>query len=262
MIFERGPRVFRETHPQVYVSRRYGWLWLILTFQAGFANAGGFLATSRFVSHMTGFGTRVGIALSQKDYGFALEMFSAPVAFVLGGAASGLAIDRRLLLGKSPRYLVVTFIIFILFLLVTIGGIIGEFGAFGKVISLERDFEIVSLLCFGCGMQNAAFSTLSRAQVRTTHMTGLLTDTGIGMIRVFFIPPEERKAQGKLNAFRVGLFISFSLGSALSAIEFTRVGFDGFRWLSISSFFVFLILAAERLLRFFRLGRLRKQRTR
>ena len=55
-------------------ERRNQVLWLSLAFQGGFMNAGGFLACHRFVSHVTGYGTHVGVALGREEYLGAFEM--------------------------------------------------------------------------------------------------------------------------------------------------------------------------------------------
>jgi len=35
------------------------------------------------------------------------------------------------------------------------------------------------LLCFIMGLQNAVITKISHAEIRTTHVTGLVTDVGI-----------------------------------------------------------------------------------
>ncbi len=43
--------------------------WFLLSFNAGCINAGGFLATGRFVSHVTGFATFFGVDLANREHG-------------------------------------------------------------------------------------------------------------------------------------------------------------------------------------------------
>jgi uncharacterized membrane protein YoaK (UPF0700 family) len=40
-------------------------LWLLSAFKAGFINSSGFLLSGKYVSHVTGFGTQVGMAMEQ-----------------------------------------------------------------------------------------------------------------------------------------------------------------------------------------------------
>lgn len=66
---------------EVY-SPKYVWVWLLAAFKAGFINSAGFLATGNFVSHVTGFGTQVGIALGHHDFFFGSELLIIPVAYI------------------------------------------------------------------------------------------------------------------------------------------------------------------------------------
>lgn len=237
--------MFTQKTPYEFLSRDFAWLWAGLTFQAGFANAGGFLASARFVSHMTGFGTQVGISLSSLDYLQAIEMFSAPLSFLLGAMVSALAVDRPLMRGERPKYLRVMFGITMIFAVAAVGGINGVFGTFGEPLLLERDYALMCLLCFACGMQNACFVSVSRGQIRTTHMTGILTDIGIVAVRLMNLDKGAREAVvlARGNAIRILSFFSFALGSAISAVLFKRWEYWGFGLLTLFSLGLFLALA-------------------
>jgi uncharacterized membrane protein YoaK (UPF0700 family) len=45
---------------------------------------------------------------------------------------------------------------------------------------------ILSLLCFVMGLQNAIVTKISRAEIRTTHVTGLVTDIGIELGKMLY----------------------------------------------------------------------------
>src|SRR5438874_1149123 len=68
--------------------------WFMLSFNGGFINAGGFLATGRFVSHVTGFATLFGVGLTKNEANAALGILSVPIFFLLGAFIAGLLIDR------------------------------------------------------------------------------------------------------------------------------------------------------------------------
>lgn len=238
--------MFMNPRRQEYLSRKYLWLWIALAAQAGFVNAGGFLACARFVSHMTGFGTQVGISLSQLDYLTSIELFCAPASFLFGAMASGVLIDRSLMFNRKPRYLSVMFGIFLIFLVVTAGGALGSFGDFGEPLVLTRDFELLSLLCFACGLQNACFGSLSRGQIRTTHMTGILTDIGVSFVKLFLLhgrKDRQTTVLQRVNFIRILTFISFSVGSAVSALVFKRWQYMGFVFPTVVSLLLFLTMA-------------------
>ena len=87
------------------------------------------------------------------------------------------------------------------------------------------------LLCFGMGLQSATFSKISKAEIRTTHMTRVLTDLGIEQGRWIHGNHEQgarnqdaaRADFGKLSldATTLALFVA---GSVIGAIAFTTVG--------------------------------------
>jgi uncharacterized membrane protein YoaK (UPF0700 family) len=73
----------------------------------------------------------------------------------------------------------------------------------------------IMLLCFIMGLQNAIITKISRAEIRTTHMTGIVTDLGIeagrfiygrasGDAAVHADAPKLRLLSGLLAAFLTG----------------------------------------------------------
>ena len=85
-------------------SRLVIFQWLLLSFNGGYINAGGFLATGKFVSHVTGFATLFGVEVVNHAFRDALGLLSVPVFFLLGSFIAGLLIDRPLQLGRQPRF--------------------------------------------------------------------------------------------------------------------------------------------------------------
>ena len=78
--------------------------WYLLSFNGGCINAGGFLATGRFVSHVTGFATLFGVSAVEHDLNSAIGLLSVPFFFLMGAFAAGLLIDRRLYFQQRPRF--------------------------------------------------------------------------------------------------------------------------------------------------------------
>jgi uncharacterized membrane protein YoaK (UPF0700 family) len=211
--------------PRDFVKGRFIALWSFLAFQAGFINSIGFLACHRFVSHLTGFSSQVGITIGSGNYVLALEMLSAPLSFVLGAWVNGILTVARRSRGLSPRYDLVTIIIPLALSLLMIAGVKGLFGPFGEPLLLFRDFVFLCSLSFVCGLQNACFATLTTGQIRTTHLTGISTDFGteLSLIINGNISDEERRLARKRNFMRVMTFLSFSLGALISALVDSRL---------------------------------------
>src|SRR6185295_11610107 len=105
-MFDFSPHSFQTTYHRA--------LWYGLAFQAGAINAGGFLSTHSFVSHITGVGTSVGVEVASHNLLTALELLTIPLSFLFGAMVSSYLIDRRKALGKSPLYVPVMGLIWLL----------------------------------------------------------------------------------------------------------------------------------------------------
>lgn len=203
--------------------------WFLLAFLGGSVNAGGFLACQRFVTHVTGFATLAGIDLASGELAAAFGMLTVPVFFLAGVMVAAYLTDRRVLEGKRPRYeLVMSMVTFFLFLSVA-GGVSDWFGPFGG-LQLGKDYSLLAILCLASGLQNAALTSASGATIRTTHLTGLTTDLGIGLVRAAGLAAgdKNRSAMMKMNYLRIGTIVSFMAGSGVGAYLYLRFGYLGF----------------------------------
>lgn len=205
-------------------------IWMAMGFQAGLLNVGGFMACHQFVSHVTGYAALFGIEVIRYGRNEALGMFAVPVVFLSGAAISGYLVDIRLKMKKKPRYYISFGIMFGLLLTVYFGGIFDFFGTFGEPLAYSRDYTLLALLCLVCGIQNGTITTVSKSVVRTTHLTGITTDLGIGIVRVLNREKlkDESKNEGRANLMRVGIILFFVLGSVLGAYVFKYFGYGGF----------------------------------
>jgi len=147
------------------------WVWIgavALSCVAGMVNVVGFLGFEhQAVSHMTGSTSQLGMALAQGDWRAVGHLWGLLIAFSLGAMLSGLLIqDSTLQLGR--RYGVALAIESMLLLV---------------AIPLFEQQQIWGALAaaMACGLQNAMATTFSGAVVRTTHLSGMFTDLGIGL---------------------------------------------------------------------------------
>ena len=205
--------------------------WFLLAFLAGSINAGGFMACNRFVSHVTGFATLAGISLKDGHWLEALGILSIPLYFLLGVIFSGYLTEKKLVKKEShQRYSPVMWLVTFFMAIVAIGGSLNWFGTFGETADLRYDYLLLALLCASCGLQNAAITSASGATIRTTHLTGLTTDLGLGLVRAKLrhLTTEEAAVENKANALRLGTIVSFVLGSAVGAILFGLFQYKGF----------------------------------
>jgi uncharacterized membrane protein YoaK (UPF0700 family) len=219
-------------------------IWFLLAFQGGSLNTGGYLAAHRFVSHLTGFATLAGVAGANFDWATMFGMILVPCCFLVGVMISAWNVERQRIKNLSPRYSLIFSMIILSISFIAILGSTGYLGKFGEPLNLNRDYLLLFLLAFTCGLQNAVISSASGMVVRTTHLTGVTTDFGIGLVRIW----SNRKNLNKLEVFaawcRFGIYVSFILGSLISAMLFLKFGFFGFYLPVCTSIFVAIRLRA------------------
>lgn len=201
-----------------------------MAFQAGILNIGGFMACHRFVSHVTGFATFFGHEISQNNLLHALGMLVVPIFFLFGAMVSGQLVDVRLRLHKKPKYYISFSLIFLLLGLVFLGGISGFYGTFGIPLNTLSDYVLLILLCFVCGIQNGTITSVSKSVIRTTHLTGITTDLGIGLVRILNSNKfdDSMENEKKANLMRFGIIVFFGMGSVLGGYVFRRWEYYGF----------------------------------
>ncbi|MBO9666000.1 MAG: DUF1275 domain-containing protein [Bdellovibrio sp.] len=225
-------------------------IWMAMAFQAGVINIGAFMACHRFVSHVTGFATFFGHEVSRGNRTQAWGMLVVPLFFLIGAMISGQLVDLRLKLHKKPKYYLSFGFIFFLTLVVFFGGISGFFGVFGEPLAAYRDYALLIILCLICGIQNGTITTVSRSVIRTTHLTGITTDLGLGIVRILHRKRlEHMENEGKANLMRVGIISSFGAGSVVGGFIFKYFGYAGFLAPVVTSGILFSLMIYHQVLR-------------
>jgi uncharacterized membrane protein YoaK (UPF0700 family) len=143
------------------------------------------------------------------------------VTFVAGAAACAVLFNwgrRRELRGRYANVLVLEALLVLLF------GLLAEEFAWR-----HRDLVFVAVLCFTMGMQNAIITKISGAQIRTTHVTGMITDIGIELGKLTYRSrragePPVRADLGKLGML-AALVALFFIGGMLGAAGYLAIGF-------------------------------------
>ena len=180
------------------------WVWAggaALAFVAGMINALGYLGfRHQAITHMTGTTSLLGVAAGQGDVIELLRFGGVLLAFALGCALSGFIIgDSVLRLGR--RYGVAL--------------MIESAMLFAAVPFLHAQQDAGLWLAAGaCGLQNAMAGTYSGAVVRTSHMSGIVTDLGTFLgqwLRGIPIDPRRVRLYGVLFAGFLGGGIASAL---------------------------------------------------
>jgi uncharacterized membrane protein YoaK (UPF0700 family) len=143
----------------------------------GFVNSAGFVLVGSFTSHVTGNVGRLADDLATLQLSAAGAAFTMVVAFFVGACVASLIVESRRFTRTPTAYgvaLACEAALLLCFGLVTSA----ELGITPRV----RDGQAL-LLCLAMGVQNSLVSRLSGAVVRTTHLTGVVTDLGIETAR-------------------------------------------------------------------------------
>ena len=80
------------------------------------------------------------------------------------------------------------------------------------------------MLLFAMGLQNSLVTTISNSVVRTTHLTGLFTDLGIELSRLFF--NKDKEVRSKLYAsigLRFSIINFFFLGGIVGGVLYSSL---------------------------------------
>lgn len=204
--------------------------WLLLGFNSGFINAGGFIITGRFVTHVTGFATLFGVDFVRHGWNEALGILSVPIFFLAGAFTSGWLIDRRIFKGQAPRYDWVMGLSSAALFVATFASFVTRLVPFGDALSVKQVYVVLASLCLASGLQNAALTSSSGSSVRTTHLTGVVTDLGIGLATLLSLPSAHERAlsERRANRLRAATIASFTMGSIIGAGIFFRSQYVGF----------------------------------
>jgi uncharacterized membrane protein YoaK (UPF0700 family) len=195
-----------------------------LAFVAGATNAGGFLAVGQYTSHMTGLLSSIADNLVLGRLTLVVAAAGAMFAFIGGAMATAILVNWALRRRLHSAYGLPLFVESVALLV---------FGVAGASIGVYEPLFVpltVVLLCFIMGLQNAVITKISRAEIRTTHVTGLVTDIGIELGKLVYINPREGGRDPVLanrRKLRIhGLLVMcFFAGSVAGALGFKYVGF-------------------------------------
>lgn len=175
-----------------------------LAFNAGYINAIGFLQVHEHgLTHLTGQVTRVGIELADGRFGDAGQAGSLVIWFFLGAIISGALIRRSELAERGSPYGVAMLVESALL-------------AAAAALLINGNSWGAGLAAIAAGLQNGLATSYSGAVVRTTHMTGIITDLGVHFGHAVRGEPIEWQKVKLLS----GLFGGFLAGGLMGAAVF------------------------------------------
>ncbi|MBX7096948.1 MAG: DUF1275 domain-containing protein [Myxococcaceae bacterium] len=194
-----------------------------LSIIAGFVNSAGFMLVGSFTSHVTGHAGRLASDVAEQKLPSAASAFLLVLAFFSGAFVANMVLLTRIVRRRPLIYAALLFLE---------GGLLATFVQLINGVVLVPEVPVAdaeaSILCFAMGVQNSMVTLISDARVRTTHLTGVVTDLGIEAARwVRFLiwraaptysssvpPPQPATALLLLN-----IFGGFMTGGVLGALS-------------------------------------------
>ncbi len=219
------------------VNRQLAWS---LAFVAGAVNAGGFLAVHRYTSHVSGAVSMAADELTLGSKVVGLAALSVVACFAAGAFCASMLIS----FGRRHR-----FRSHYALSLVIEAALLMVFGMMGYQLQHVQHFYLpvtVVLLAFIMGMHNSVVTTISAAEVRTTHMTGIVTDIGLELGRLLYFNRDRNRKMKVILANRNKLklhgliLVSFFGGGLVGALSFKHIGFK--MTVPLAAFLFFLAL--------------------
>jgi uncharacterized membrane protein YoaK (UPF0700 family) len=174
---------------------------------AGFTNSAMFQLSNLAVSHLTGSITRVSVDIARREYSSMVPFTVILGCFFAGAAMSGAVVGNKEF-GVGRRYAV---------MLVVQAGLLAV-----AAVLASRATSTVSLgfAAVACGLQNALASSFRGMIVRTTHMTGIVTDIAFQVGRYV----TTRSMDKRHLALHLPIVLSFTAGGVLGAFVEAALG--------------------------------------
>lgn len=207
---------------------------ITLAWVAGYTNILTILTCGHVTSHVSGTASDLGRHLAESTWGPAGFALFLLITFVSGAAISGLSTELARRKGRESIYVLPMAIEACLLAAFAISV---ELHEHAKIETGRGLYFMTGVASLAMGLQNATITRISSGVVRTTHVTGVLTDLGLELVQFFLwlwdrrrdIPPGS--ARGLLRSARVhptatrlallgSIVLSFALGAALGTTAY------------------------------------------
>lgn len=193
----------------------------ILAGVAGSLNAAAFHAVGFFSANMTGNVSTLSRLIAMGKWWHGTVYLVIVLTFIGGAAVSSVTIDLSL-----RRDIVTTYAWVVLAEAIMLVGLVlirlGMSGGHGIPF-------LIFGLSFLMGLQNAIVTHISQARVRTTHISGMATDLGIGLARLIVMPKsgmadEDRSTVLARMRLHAGTIVCFMIGGILGVLAWRWCG--------------------------------------
>lgn len=193
----------------------------LLAFVAGAVNAAAFYAAGFFSANMTGNVSSLSAHIMHGDVRKALFIGTIILAFVGGSLCSTMLIN----IGKRRKIEAIY-----AYSVLVEAALLSAITVFdGFLNHADRSSSLILCLSFLMGLQNAIVTRISNARVRTTHVSGMITDIGIEIAMLFDCARGRRELVEKLIyrdnlSLHIVTVLAFLVGGACGVVVESWVG--------------------------------------
>ena len=205
---------------------------ITLAWVAGYTNILTVITCGTVTSHVSGTASNLGRQVAEGSWSLALFSFVLLMAFALGAMASAAFTELGRRHGWESIYVLPVAVEAVLLAAFAVGLEVHDLGARQSGAPL---YWLTGTASFAMGLQNATITRISSGVVRTTHITGVLTDLGLETTQFLLwardrnrdsppLPPGAllRSASVHPTARRLAMLASiagsFSVGGGLGAL--------------------------------------------
>lgn len=227
---------------RAYSFRQKSRLAISLSWIGGFTNAVMLIAFLVPVSHMSGNTTLIA-RHAVEQHRVALLYAFLVLMFLVGGVLSALMTEGARVRGRTSKYVLpmtaeALLLMVLAFCLVWTRA---HQPAHTEITFTPSLWWLTGLASLAMGLQNATITKISGAEIRTTHVTGVITDLGLESVQLFYWWMGKLRGRRWARAGRVlrisqrhptalrllllaSIFGSFVLGAVIGTLLFDRFG--------------------------------------
>lgn len=182
---------------RAYSFRQKSLLAISLSWIGGYTNLIALMALGTVVSHVTGTATLLGRSIGSGAGRQCLQFSWLIATFAAGAGLSAFMIEWGKRQGWRSKYIVPIATEAVLLALVGVG-----LKRYPLAVGAVR-WDVAGLASLAMGLQNATITKISGAVVRTTHLTGIVTDMGIEGVQYLLWVRDRMRARRLGRAFRL-----------------------------------------------------------
>ncbi|MBL8729449.1 MAG: DUF1275 family protein [Planctomycetes bacterium] len=210
---------------QAHSFQQQARLAISLSWVAGYTNALTVLTCGQVTSHLSGTVSQFGVEVAEVHWSRAGYLACLALMFLAGAFTAGALTE----FGRMRRFQSIYVLPMAVEALLLAGfAVLIDWQALGRIDGADARVWLTFLPSFAMGLQNATITRISGGVVRTTHVTGVVTDLGLELARLLFRsfgwPRRLDPVRATQARWRVLLLLSipgsFALGAGLGTVAF------------------------------------------